>query len=259
MAATTTDVARGVPVRTRRPVRQVCWLTAGYAGYAAVRNTFGRHATNPALAAQASHRGQQLLAAERALRLDPERGLQRLALHAPVLVRGLDVFYGLAHPLVTVTVVAWLLATGTPERNRRAHAALAAATAVALVCFATMPVMPPRLLPAHYGFIDTLSTVGGLWSYRTPVIEHISDPFAAMPSLHVVWASWCAYAIWPALRCRRSRLTAAAYPTATVLTVLVTGNHYLVDVLAGGAVFVAGVMAADRLVGPGRPSPGHLG
>ncbi len=46
--------------------------------------------------------------------------------------------------------------------------------------------MAPRLLPAQY--IYTLRFVGGLWSYNSGVIEHIGDPYAALPSLHVVWA-----------------------------------------------------------------------
>ena len=38
-------------------------------------------------------------------------------------------------------------------------------TGLALIGFATYPLMPPRLLPSSYGFVDTLRVYGGLWSF----------------------------------------------------------------------------------------------
>jgi hypothetical protein len=61
---------------------------------------------------------------------------------------------------------------------------------------------------------------------------------AAMPSMHVAWTTWCAYAVWSALRERapRSAWLVWLFPTATGFVVLVTGHHFVLDILAGVAL-----------------------
>ena len=52
--------------------------------------------------------------------------------------------------------------------------------------------------------------------------------YSAMPSLHVGWTAWCAFAIWLALRTSRPRLALLSwvFPLAVVAAdVLTTGNH----------------------------------
>jgi hypothetical protein len=76
------------------------------------------------------------------------------------------------------------------------------------------------------------------------VLEHISDPFAAVPSLHMAWATCVVVGLWPlagGLRHRAvARLALSGYPALTWATVVVTGIHFLLDGAAGVAV-VAGV------------------
>ena len=102
--------------------------------------------------------------------------------------------------------------------------------------------------PAVFGpgsDVDALQLVGaGAWSYDHGVVEHISDPFAAVPGLHMAWATCVVVGLWPLadrLRHRAvARLALAGYPALTWATVVVTGNHFLLDGAAGVAV-VAGV------------------
>ena len=86
--------------------------------------------------------------------------------------------------------------------------------------------------------------------------------YAAMPSLHVAWAAWCAAAIVITTRSRWRHL-AWAYPAATALVVLASASHFLLDAAGGLAVTALGMLAASR---PGRlaasrrahpASPGH--
>ena len=61
-----------------------------------------------------------------------------------------------------------------------------------------------------------------------------------MPSLHVAWAAWCGLALWQLYRRRAVAVLAIVYPLLTSFVVIATGNHYLLDVLAGfGTVLVA--------------------
>jgi hypothetical protein len=73
--------------------------------------------------------------------------------------------------------------------------------------------------------------------------------YAAMPSLHVAWAAWCALAIFTASR-GRWRGLAWLYPAATTLVVLASANHFLLDAAGGLAVAGLGVLATGR--------PSHL-
>src|SRR6266705_1894329 len=82
--------------------------------------------------------------------------------------------------------------------------------------------------------------------------------YAAMPSLHVAWAAWCAAALVAATRGRRRHL-AWLYPAATTVVVLATANHFLADAAAGLAVTALGLLAARAATRPGAAGPGPGG
>jgi membrane-associated phospholipid phosphatase len=104
--------------------------------------------------------------------------------------------------------------------------------------------MPPRLLPA-YGFVDTLKELGGLWSFDSGAVAKVSNQYAAMPSLHFAWSSWCAFVLYPALRRPWAKALMAAYPFVTLFAIVVTANHYWLDA-AGGAVTLAAGFVLGR-------------
>jgi membrane-associated phospholipid phosphatase len=62
-----------------------------------------------------------------------------------------------------------------------------------------------------------------------------------MPSLHLAWAVWCALAIWRLSPRGWARALAVLYPCSVALAVLSTGNHYLLDLLAGVATCAVAV------------------
>jgi hypothetical protein len=78
-----------------------------------------------------------------------------------------------------------------------------------------------------------------------------------MPSLHVGWALWCAWVVFLCSRNRWLRTLATTYAAGTVLVVLGTGNHYLLDAVGGAAVLALGVVVT-RPRGPGRPPVGAV-
>jgi hypothetical protein len=146
-------------------------------------------------------------------------------------------------------------------------------TALAIIGFAWFPLMPPRLLdepcplPAPiaeaidvrisyggaciesdlrpeggWGFVDTLAEFGGPWSFDSEAMASISNQYAAMPSLHIGWSTWCAIAIWPLLRRKRVKALVLLYPAATLFCIVVTGNHFWLDGVGGLIVFGAGAL-----------------
>jgi hypothetical protein len=230
--------------RRRRPhlLLELVLVPVGYLAYAAVRNARGK--TTPAKTSLAFLDAKRLIRLEQLTGLWHEHAIQKFLLRAPALIKSLDIFYATAHFVVTLVVLVFVY-VWAPYEYPKLRTALGVATVLALVGFAVFPVMPPRLLPTDRGFVDTLHQVGGLWSFKTPVIERISDPFAAMPSLHLAWASWCTVALWRAVKNRFVRVLAVLYPLASSLTVLGTANHYILDIVAGVAVTAMGLLVAE--------------
>jgi hypothetical protein len=173
---------------------------------------------------------------EKDLHLFHEGALQALFLRAPDVVRFFNLYYGGTHFLVPIGALLWL-AWRHPERYAQARTTLAATTGVAFLCFWVFPVAPPRLLPSRFGIIDTLVTFSQNGGHvETSLINSAGDVYASMPSLHVAWAVWCALVLYPVARHRVSRVLLVTYPALTTLVVLTTGNHFVLDAVAGAAL-----------------------
>ena len=118
-------------------------------------------------------------------------------LHWHTFIQFWDVFYGTAHFIVTIVAIVWLFRTH-PERYPLWRNTLAFTTALALIGFTFFPLMPPRLI--GHGFVDSLDKIGGLWSFESGPVHKVSNQYAAMPSLHFAWSSWCALVFLPSLK-----------------------------------------------------------
>ncbi len=213
--------------------KEVAFVVAFYLGYTWVRNHVGSQAVSEAVALTNAER---IIAIERALGSFHEEAVQQAFLSFNWFIKTLNVFYGTLHFAVTGGVLVYIYVCHRPEYPRW-RTTLAWTTGLALVGFATFPLLPPRLLPDDFGFVDTLAVFGGPWSFDHGVFKEVSNQFAAMPSLHFAWAMWCAMAMWAVLPTPMVRVFAILYPLFTFATVVVTGNHYWLDAL-GGALIV---------------------
>lgn len=204
----------------------------------------------------ATHHALTVVHMEQDLGLFWEKQLQTVILHWPWLFHVINPYYGGTHFLVPAVALIWL-AVRHPERYYRARNLLAVTTAGAFTFFWLCPVAPPRLLPPRYGIVDTLRHLSG-GHVEIQLIDRAGDAYAAMPSLHCAWALWCTLALYPVLRTRWARAIIVAYPLVTLMVVVTTGNHFVLDAVAGAALVVAAEMVLYRL--PARiwrspPSP----
>ena len=87
-------------------------------------------------------------------------------------------------------------------------------------------------------------------------VAALANQYAAMPSLHVAWAVWVALAVVVAFPSARVRRLAWAYPVATTLVVMATGQHFLADAVAAALLVWAAwaVSLALGARGPGLPT-----
>jgi membrane-associated phospholipid phosphatase len=121
--------------------------------------------------------------------------------------------------------------------------AVLALTLVGVTGYVLYPAAPPWLAAAtgdvpdvHH--VDRLSGRG--WDYLhlgpvrslTSLAQGQSNPVAAMPSLHAGTALLVTVFLWPVVRAGW-RGVLVAYTLVMALTLVYTGEHYVVDVLAG--------------------------
>ena len=72
-----------------------------------------------------------------------------------------------------------------------------------------------------------------------------------MPSLHIGWSMWCAFAIVALAERRWVKALGALYPLATFFVIIGTANHFVLDAIGGVATLGVAILI-QRLLS-GRP------
>lgn len=181
--------------------------------------------------ARARRNAERIASFEQRLGLDVEPAVQRALLRYPRLVHGLNVGYGLFN--VTLTV-GWLvlLFRRRDERFHRFRRTCLLTYVGAQPVFFLLPTAPPRVSD---GFVDTLSEISGL-DLEHPLLVRFYNPVAAMPSLHVAFAVVTGAEIASRAGSPAARFAARAYAPLVATVVAGTGNHYVLDAVAGAAL-----------------------
>lgn len=225
----------------------VC-IGAYYAIYTSIRNLTNANHTS------AFRHARQVIDLERKLGIYQEHALHAWARDIRPLIITCNYFYGSLHFIVTIGVGIFLFRR-FPDDYPRWRNALAIATGLALIGFYTYQLMPPRLLPESYGFIDTLAKDPAFWSFNSGAMSKLSNQYAAMPSVHCAWALWCACALIPRLRRPWAKVLAGLYPVMTVMVIVFTANHYVLDAVGGFAILGIGYVVASRRTSAGVVRP----
>jgi PAP2 superfamily len=229
---------------------EILAIVAFYLVYSAIRNA------NEGSTAEAFTHAKELIRIQEFLGINHELILQEWALHFKPLIIACNYFYGSLHFVVTAGVGIYLFRKWSNDwplwRNT-----LAITTGLALIGFILWPLMPPRLLPESYGFVDTLAEYPTFWSFNSGAVSKVSNQFAAMPSVHCAWALWCTCVMVPRARRNWVKVAFALYPVGTIIVIVLTGNHYVLDAAGGFAVLGVGYLAARTFTraGQGQPVP----
>jgi PAP2 superfamily len=234
---TTLTTHSRVPRKRRDGLRQVLVVLGVVALY-----ELARLAMEPNWTAAIAN-ARRVTHVEEVLSLGWERQLQDAFVALPDVVRAMNVFYFVGHFLLTAVFFLWLY-----HRSRPAFGAFrdgfVVATLVAVLIHWRFPTAPPRL--ADLGIRDTLQLFSGI-DIGSQDSTALSNPVAAVPSLHAGYAFGVGMGVFRYARSRLVRGAALVYPALVVLTIIVTGNHFVLDALAGIAVLVLGLLLAQRL------------
>lgn len=237
--------------------RETALMLGAYGAYNVVRAAFG------GTLEEGRRNAERIERLERQLGIDVEERWQRVVERRRLGMPFWSGFY-LVSQVVALPLSVFLANRLRPGAYPFVRASALISWTAGLVWYATQPVAPPRLM--DHGPSDTVSRDTPI-DLDSGLVRVMYNPIAAMPSLHVGLAPIVGGAL--ALLAPRpvAPLVLVGYPLAVTISVIVTGNHYVLDVaggllvvapsaaLAGYLVFDDVAEAIDELR-PGRPRRG---
>jgi len=230
--------ATGRRLASAATAKQAVQVAGAFLVYLAVRAL-----TNESEAAAYAN-AEAILRIESGIGIAWERTLQAATLSRPALLGVFNWIYAWTYwPLLFGSLIlTWLVDRQLFYRFRNT---LIVSGTVGLLIFMFVPVAPPRFLD---GFVDTVSS-----SHRSNFIAYPSfviNKFAALPSFHVGWSAMACFVLAKLSKRRIHHAALAVPPVLMSVAVVVTANHYIVDVVAGLALSFGSYWVARRWVRP---------
>jgi membrane-associated phospholipid phosphatase len=132
-----------------------------------------------------------------------------------------------------------------PEQYRRLRRIFFLSMLIALPWYALYPLAPPRFMTGE-GFIDTKAVFGPYYLQGKGIIE--ANRFAAMPSMHVGWTTIGGIMLAVSFPWKRIGVVLGALLVGLMcFTVMVTGNHWFLDLIGGWTVVFIAFAVERRL------------
>lgn len=227
--------------RLRTPRRPRLWfeillIAVSYWTYSLIRNAV------PEQKSQALRNADWIWRAEQHLGIAVEQSVNHAVNSATWLIVGMNYYYATLHFVVTLGVLVWLF-RNHPGRYAATRTVLFATTAVALLGYYLYPLAPPRLMNGH-DFIDTVLVHQTWGSMASGDLKHMSNQYAAMPSMHIGWSLWCGLTIFALASAPWAKILGLLYPTATLVVIVATANHFWLDAVGGMICLAFGIAVA---------------
>ncbi|MFE1886252.1 phosphatase PAP2 family protein [Streptomyces diastatochromogenes] len=228
--AVTGEYRQGVLHRLRRPRRPRFWfeillIAVSYWTYSLIRNAV------PEQKAEALRNADWVWHVEHQLGIALEGSVNHAVNSATWLIIGMNYYYATLHFVVTLGVLVWLY-HWHPGRYAATRLVLFATTGVALVGYYLFPLAPPRLMNGGR-FVDTVAVHHTWGSMASGDLKHMSNQYAAMPSMHIGWSLWCGLTIFALASVPWVRVLGLLYPATTLLVIVATANHFWLDAVGG--------------------------
>jgi hypothetical protein len=64
-------------------------------------------------------------------------------------------------------------------------------------------------------------------------LKHMSNQYAAMPSMHIGWSLWAGLTVFALASVPWVRVLGLLYPAVTLLVIVSTANHFWLDAVGG--------------------------
>jgi membrane-associated phospholipid phosphatase len=162
-----------------------------------------------------------------------ELSLQKVATSSSLLEQAVSWTYWNSEFTVVGLVLLWVYLRRN-EHFLRFRNWILVANGIGLVGYVLLPTAPPRMFPT-FGFADTLAEFGGL-NHGSGLIQLAANPYAAMPSLHAADALIVGISLALIVRSWWAKVIWLLWPAWVWFSVMATGNHFWLDILAGVVV-----------------------
>jgi PAP2 superfamily len=202
---------------------------------------FGVRNVTAGSADEAFANARWIIRLEEWMRLDWELGLQELLLRSDVWVTLANWVYIWGHWPVIATFAIFLYRR-RPDAYLLLRNAMFISGGIGFLFFALLPVTPPRL--ADPGLVDTVTLHSD--AYRALQPPGLTNQYAAFPSLHFGWNLLLGIVVYGATRSAVLRASAVLGPAAMGAAVVLTANHFVLDLAGGAAVVLVGYAVARR-------------
>ncbi|MGA2286165.1 MAG: phosphatase PAP2 family protein [Dehalococcoidia bacterium] len=194
----------------------------------------------PERTADAFNRAYQIIHFEQRFGFFWESGWQEHMIGDRALVDIVNGIYLYGHLPLLVGCGIWIYVQSR-ERYRVYRNALLISAVIGLFIYGFFPVAPPRLMP-NLGFVDTIAMFNNKSNTMQPgfIVNH----YAAVPSLHFGWALLVGIALIDVARNWWMRTFAVLFPTFMFFAIVLTGNHFIFDAMAGALVVLLAIALA---------------
>lgn len=216
-------------------ISQILLFLVLFQAYKLVRKTFITRSESVAF-----DHALQILNIQGAINANVELGLQRWVLDRGDLILFFNNVY--AYYMYGFYVCAMILLILAPARYRYLRRVFILSMIIAVPWYVIYPLAPPRFMEPHgWPFVDTLAVYGPNYHSESGLVT--ANRFAAMPSMHSGWTLVAAIMIAEALPWKWIGRGIGAFLVILIAyTVIVTGNHYWLDIIGGWAVAAAALL-----------------
>ncbi|MDO4888040.1 MAG: phosphatase PAP2 family protein [Actinomycetaceae bacterium] len=231
-----------------RIARELLIIIGGYFLYSVIRNAA------PEQEALAVAHAYDIIEIEDVMGIGFELDVNRFFDQHTALAVFSNYFYAVAFSATTILtlIVLWRRDWNVFRFHRTV---LVIMTAAAMFTYWIYPLAPPRLLPGS-GYVDTFIKYNTWGRFYVSSGEEVSNQYAAMPSMHTGWAVWAGVALWCISARWWVRTLAALLPIVTVVVIVGTANHFVLDAVAGLAYYLC-VLGAVLALTRWRRRKGH--
>jgi membrane-associated phospholipid phosphatase len=194
---------------------------------------------------------RSIVTTEKTLHIFVEQSIQTWAMGHRFIIDFANFMYVNSHFVITTSALVWLYLRHN-DRFYFVRNMFVVAMGLALIGYLLVPTAPPRFFP-ELGFVDTLSYYVNV-KHDSGLVTLFFNPYAAVPSMHVAFSLLIAVPALLIVRRKVVKALWALYPLVVTFVVVVTGNHWLMDAIAGATVAAASAIVASRVLSPLWPA-----
>jgi hypothetical protein len=188
---------------------------------------------------------RSIMSIERSLHIFVEQSVQSWAMGQRVLIDFANFMYVNSHFVITTSLLVWLYLRHN-DRFYFVRNMFVVAMGFALIGYLILPTAPPRFFP-ELGYVDTIAYYVNV-KHDSGLVALFFNPYAAVPSMHVAFSLMVAIPTILIVKRRVLKALWALYPLLITFVVVVTGNHWVMDAIAGAAVAGMSALVATHVL-----------